>query len=311
MALTLDLLKAQEGLSGLTDEQLNSIVGLSERDEEAVVGRKYGELRGQVDTIVAAESAITRNEGEKSSDYLTRALKQMKAAADEGATFKESNGTLTAEVERLKKQIENGAADAELKQRVAKLEGDLASAKKINGELQESLTRSAAEYKGKLEGFKMESEIAAALSGVSIKKEYTETVKQTLFDVAKQKVMAAKHVYDETAGAFIFQNADGTPMKDKSLNNLTVADMLRQQLETMGVLEAARNVGGAGGTGNLGGGGNSTVDLGTARTQAEATDIIERQLMNQGHAKTDADWGSLFNKAYDDNAAVIEKLPLR
>ena len=33
--------------------------------------------------------------------------------------------------------------------------------------------------------------------------------------------------------------------------------------------------------------------------------------MSQGHSKSDPDWGKLFNQAYDDNAAFIEKLPLK
>ena len=40
MALTLDLLNAQEGLSGLTDEQKTALVGLSERDEETTFNRR-------------------------------------------------------------------------------------------------------------------------------------------------------------------------------------------------------------------------------------------------------------------------------
>ena len=310
MALTLDLLNAQEGLSGLTDEQKNALVGLSERDEEASFNKRFGETLGQMDTVIASEGAIQRNEGEKTSEYMARVIRTLKSSADEGAGYKATNESLTAEVDRLKKQIENGATDAELKQRVAKLEGDLASAKKINGELQDSLTKKEAEYKGKLEGYRMESEINAALNGLTIKKEYAEPVKQTLLDVAKQKVLAAKHVFDETAGMFIFQDADGNPRQDKSLKNLTVADVLREQLDTMGVLETQRVQTGTGHHGNPIVS-TSNVDLSMARTQSEATDIIERQLMSQGHAKGDADWSTVFNQAYDDNAAVIEKLPLR
>lgn len=312
MALNEQMLREQTDL-GLTDAQITAIAALSQKDEETVFPQKFGEMLGNMDTMIAAKSSITRNEGEKTTEYMGRVLDQLKSAADEGATFKTTNENLTAEITKLKEDIAKGTGNEQLKADLEKYKGDLASAKKVNADLQESLTKKEAEYKGKLEGFKMESEIAAALSGVSIKKEYTETVKQTLLDVAKQKVMAAKHVYDETAGAFIFQNEDGTPMKDTKLNNLTVADMLTAELERMQVLDTGRRQGGAGGNGNPQGGGGSgtSVDIGTARTQAEATDIIERQLMNQGHAKTDSDWSTLFNKAYDDNASVIEKLPLR
>lgn len=312
MALNEQMLREQTDL-GLTDAQITAIAALSQKDEDIVFPQKFGEMLGNMDTMIAAKSSITRNEGEKTTEYMGRVIGQLKSAADEGATLKTDKETLTAEVERLKKQIESGAADAELKQRVAKLEGDLASAKKVNGELQESLTKKEAEYKGKLEGFKMDSEIAAAMSAVTLKKELPESAKQALIDTAMMRVKGMKHVYDETAGAFIFQNEDGTPMKDTKLNNLTVADMLTAELEKMQVLDTGRRQGGAGGHGNPQGGGGSgaTVDLGMARTRSEATDIIERQLMSQGHAKNDPDWGTLFNKAYDDNASVIDKLPLR
>lgn len=310
MALTLDLLNAQEGLSGLTDEQKTALVGLSERDEETTFNRRFGETLGQMDTVIASEGAIGRNEGEKTSEYMARVIRTLKTSADEGAGYKTANETLNAEVERLKKQIESGSADVELKQRVAKLEGDLTSAKKINADLQESLTKSAAEYKGKLEGYRMESEIGAAMTGIALKKELPEATKKALMTLAKQNVMAAKHVFDETAGVFIFQDADGNPMKDKSLNNLTVADMLRVQLETMGVLDTGRQQGGAGGNGGNGGGGGAAVNLSLARTKVEADEMIEKQLMSQGHAKSDADWYERFSEARKANKALLDTLPL-
>jgi hypothetical protein len=314
MALNEQMLREQTDL-GLTDAQITAIAALSQKDEDIVFPKKYGEMLGNIDTMIAAKSSIIRNEGEKTTEYMGRVLGQLKSAADEGATFKTTNESLTAEIAKLKDDIAKGTGNEQLKADLEKLRGDLASAKRVNGELQESLTKKEAEYKGKLEGFKMDSEIATAMSGVTLKKELPESAKQALVDTAMQRVKGMKHVYDETAGAFIFQNEDGTPMKDTKLNNLTVADMLTAELEKMQVLDTGRRQGGAGGNGNLpggnGSGGGASVDIGMARTQSEATDIIEKQLMSQGHAKTDPDWGALFNKAYDDNISVIEKLPLR
>ena len=310
MALTLDLLNAQEGLSGLTDEQKTALVGLSERDEEASFNKRFGETLGQMDTVIASEGAIQRNEGEKTSEYMARVIRTLKSSADEGAGYKTTNESLTAEIESLKAKIASGAGNEELKKDLDKLKGELASAKKVNGELQESLTKKEADYKGKLEGYRMESEIGAAMTGIALKKELPEATKQALMTLAKQNVMAAKHVFDETAGVFIFQDADGNPMKDKSLNNLTVADMLRVQLETMGVLDTGRQQGGAGGNGGNGGGGGATVNLSLARTKVEADEMIEKQLMSQGHAKSDADWYERFSEARKANKALLDTLPL-
>ena len=69
MALTLDLLNAQEGLSGLTDEQKTALVGLSEREETDTFPKRFGEILGKMDTSIAAEGGISRNEGEKTSEY--------------------------------------------------------------------------------------------------------------------------------------------------------------------------------------------------------------------------------------------------
>jgi hypothetical protein len=234
----------------------------------------------------------------------------LKSSADEGAGYKTANESLTAEIEGLKQKIASGAGNEEIKRELDRLRGDLASAKKVNGELQESLTKKEAEYKGKLEGYRMESEIGAAMTGIAMKKELPEATKQALLTLAKQNVMASKHVFDETAGVFIFQDADGNPLKDKSLNNLTVADMLRVQLETMGVLDTGRQMGGAGGNGNAGGGGGADVNISSARSKVEADEMIEKQLMAQGHAKSDANWTELVRDMRNSVKNYYDTLPL-
>ena len=175
--------------------------------------------------------------------------------------------------------------------------------------MQKDLEDIKAEYKGKLEGYRMESEIGAAMTGIALKKELPEATKQALMTLAKQNVMAAKHVFDETAGVFIFQDADGNPMKDKSLNNLTVADMLRMQLETMGVLETGRKIVGTGGKENPIGGG-ADVNISSARTKVEADEMIEKQLMAQGHAKSDPNWGELMRDMRNSVKNFYDTLPL-
>ena len=309
MALTLDLLNAQEGLSGLTDEQKTALVGLSERDEEASFNKRFGETLGQMDTLIASEGAIGRNEGEKTSEYMTRVIRTLKTSADEGAGYKTTNAELEAQITKLKEDIAKGTGNEQLKADLEKYKGNYTAAQKVNEKLQKDIEDLKAEYKGKMEGYRMESEIGAAMSGVALKKELPEATKQALLTLAKQNVMASKHVFDETAGVFIFQNEDGTPMKDKSLNNLTVADMLRSQLEAMGVLETQRQQQGAGGNGGNGGG-NVNVDLSTARTKVEADEIITKQLMAQGHAKSDADWYTVFGEARKANKAFLDTLPL-
>ena len=313
MALTLDLLNAQEGLSGLTDEQKTALVGLSERDEETTFNRRFGETLGQMDTVIASEGAIGRNEGETTSEYMARVIRTLKTSADEGAGYKTANEELNATIAKLKDDIAKGQGNEQLKADLEKYKGDFASAEKVNKKLQKDIDDLKAEFKAKLEGYRMESEITAATTGITLKKELPEQAKKALIETAMKNVLASKHVFDETAGVFIFQDADGNPMKDKSLNNLKVADMLRMQLETMGVLETGRQQGGAGGNGNAGGSGNGSgagVSITTAKTKVEADEIITRELMAQGHARSDEDWYKLVKEAKDANRAYYDSLPL-
>lgn len=84
------------------------------------------------------------------------------------------------------------------------------------------------------------------------------------------------------------------------------------ELEKMGVLDTGRQQGGSGASGSAGGqGAGVQLDLGAARTRVEADEIIERQLMSQGHAKSDSDWQALKDKAWDDNKERLANLPLR
>ena len=316
--LDIEILKQQDGLNGLTDAQFQCIADLSKRDEEIVVPKKFGELLGNLDTIIASKSAIGRNEGEKTSEYLTRVMEQMKSAADEGAGFKTANADLTAQIAKLKEDIAKGAGNEQLKADLEKANAALAAAKKVNGELQESLTKKEAEYKGKLEGYRMDSELGAALAAVTLDKTIPEAAKRAILDAAKMTVRNSKHVFDETAGAFIFQDAEGNPRLDKSLKNLSVADVLMEELSKMGVLDTGRQQGGAGGNGNAGGSGNGSgngsgagVSITTAKTKVEADEIIRRELMAQGHATSDADWYKLVHEARVANKAFYDGLPLQ
>ena len=135
MALNEQILREQTDL-GLTDAQITAIAALSQKDEDTVFPQKFGEMLGNMDTMIAAKSSIVRNEGEKTSDYMGRVLVQLKSAADEGATFKTTNESLTAEIAKLKDDIAKGTGNEQLKADLEKLRGDLASAKKVNGELQ-------------------------------------------------------------------------------------------------------------------------------------------------------------------------------
>ena len=52
MALTIDVLRANAALAGLTDEQLTAITTLSVNDENSVIAKKTGEIYGGLDADI-------------------------------------------------------------------------------------------------------------------------------------------------------------------------------------------------------------------------------------------------------------------
>ena len=86
--LTVDTLKANQVLAGLSAEQLAAIADMSKNDEEVVIGKRIGELHGSYDNDILTVTAIKKNEGEKSYDYLKRVLNSYKSKVAERDSLK-------------------------------------------------------------------------------------------------------------------------------------------------------------------------------------------------------------------------------
>ena len=65
MALSIDILKANQVLASLADEQLAAIVELSTNDEAVVIGQKIGALHGQYDADVKALTGVDKKSRRK------------------------------------------------------------------------------------------------------------------------------------------------------------------------------------------------------------------------------------------------------
>ena len=64
--LTIDMLKQNTALAGLSEAQLTAIAEMSKNDENTVIGTKIGALHGQYDTDIFGITGIKKNDGEKS-----------------------------------------------------------------------------------------------------------------------------------------------------------------------------------------------------------------------------------------------------
>ena len=113
MALTVEVLKANSVLAGLSDEQLAAITTLSANDENSVIAQKTGKIYGDLDADILSVTGIAKNGTEKTYDYAKRVLGEFKTKAESAVQLQSTIDTLTKEKSRLEKAIQDGASDAE------------------------------------------------------------------------------------------------------------------------------------------------------------------------------------------------------
>lgn len=129
--LTVDLLKKQPHLTGLTDEQLSAIQELSTNDEEMTMKERIGEWAGRIESDFLQASGIDKKPGEKYFDYIKRGT----------AKLKDNLSDYQAKVNTLTKKIEEGGkgssdeGNEKLQELQNKLNDEIQRSKKLEADL--------------------------------------------------------------------------------------------------------------------------------------------------------------------------------
>ena len=310
------MLQQQQALAGLTDEQRAAIVTLSKNDEEQVIGNRFREVYNQLDATIARETGIQRNGDEKTYLYLERAARELAGKANSVQGLNDRINTLTAERDRLKKAVEEGAADEKLKKDLAQAVKDLEAIKVQYNTLKTDYDKQKEDHANELINYRIDNEIASAKGGIKFKGDLPETATSVLLQQAVAKVKALKHEFiDDGQGGqrLVFKDANDAIMRnaEKQLEPYTIGDLLTKELKAMGVLDEGRQ---------LPGGGTSApkvnvtenglvIDLSGVRSQTEASEVIAQTLMKQGLTNGSKAFQEAMNKAWTDNE--INKLPIR
>lgn len=314
--ITNEMIQQQEALAGLTDAQREAIVTLSRNDEEAVIGARFREVYNRLDETIARETGVARDGDEKTYNYLERAARLLagKANSVEGLNVKIHE--LTAERDKLKKAVEDGTADENLKKQLAQAQKDLASVTDKFNTLKADYDKQAADHATELINFRIDNEIASAKGGIKFKAELPETATSVLLEQAISKVKSLKHEFiDDGKGGqrLVFKDANDAIMRnaEKQLEPYTINDLLVKELKTMGVLDEGRQQQGGGtkvpnvSTTAEG----IVIDLSGVRTQTEAQELIAQTLMKQGLVNGSKAFQEAQTKAWTDNN--ISALPIK
>lgn len=309
--LTTEVLKANESLSALTDEQLSAIVTLSQNDENAVIGARFGEVYRTFDENIAKASGIARNGDEKTYAYLDRVLVSLKGQSDDA---NKQLAELTKEKARLEKVIADGAGDSETKKALQQAQKDLNAVTTQYNTLKADYDKLGETHRRELLGLRIDTELATARQGLKIKVGFPQSVTDVILKnaIGNIKSMHPEFIDDGKGGKVLaFKDEQGAVMRnpENQLNPYTASDLLRRELKQMGVLDEGVHQTGAGSEPPAERrNGNTAVDLTGARTRTEASDIISKQLLSRGLVKGSKDYQDAFNEAWTQNN--VAKLPM-
>lgn len=309
--LTTEILRANEALAALSDEQLNTIATLSRNDEEAVIGKRFGEVYRQLDDTIAKTTGVARNGDEKTYLYLERAMKEREAAH---ATLAQQVADLTKDKTRLEKAVAEGAGE-EAKKALSQAKKDLDGVLKQYTDLKAEYDALGAKHAAEIMGLRMDAELKTATGSLKFKKDLPQSVVDIVLRQTAEKVkgMNPEYIDDGQGGKrLVFKNESGEIMRNQenALQPFTATELIQKELASMGVLEEKRKAAG-GGTEppRGGGGGGTTLDLSGARTQSQANDIITDALLRQGLTIGSREFQDAMTKAWTDNN--IKSLPLQ
>ena len=311
--LTVDMLKQNGLLAGLSDEQLNAIATMSQNDENTVIGTKIGALHGQYDTDILSITGINKNQGEKSYDYLKRVLGDYKTQLTSTATIQAQLTKANSEIETLKQKLAEGAGDEQLKQQ-------LKDAKKLASDLQQQLTKSAtdlanqkADYDKQIKGIYVDNAFNEATSGLKFKPGITDSIKTVLLNAAKAEVLqkgTPDFIENNGVKTLVYRDAAGNVLNNPATNlsPFTTLELLMQTSIKDVIDTGVKQPGG--GTGPLRQtGGTSILDLSAAKTQVEADKIIEAHLLSNGLTRDSIEFSEQSMQLRTENK--VNELPLR
>lgn len=281
--LTIETLKANDALSGLTDEQFSAIATMSQADEQTVIDTRIGQLHGQYEADVLAVTGVSKNSGEKAYEYNKRVLSALKQNADKVATMETELNTAKADLAKAQKALEDGSQDATLKQQ---LKDAKTRAEGLETQLSELKATSAAEkvqLKQQYDSARINMAIDNAMNGYSFKDGITEPLQKALMAQAKAEILSRGKAEIDDNGTVIFRNADGTVLTNSknALKPYTISELLAES----SIKDALQlTLGGGGGTREPDPNGKTgaSVSIVGARTQVEADEMIAKALMTQG-----------------------------
>lgn len=305
--ITKEMLESNEGLKGLTPQQMESIITMSRNDENAVIGARFGEVYRQMDETIANALGITRNGDEKTYLYLQRAAGEFKDKYKDYDSLKGQIDTLKGEKAALEAKIASGAADAQLKEQYENIKKELQATKDQYAVLQQEKNNLVSQHQSELNGLRIDAELSRAREGLRFKAGMNEAAIESLVGVAMNKIKGYSPKFEGEQGKETLHFYDKGVIMNNPANNLnpfTAKELLVRELQGLGILDTAARSGAGGGNTPPSGAG-----AGGYATQKEAVDAIEKELSAKGLVRGTSEYSNEMFRLYEENQ--VDSLPLQ
>ncbi len=314
--LTIEMLRQNSALAGLSDAQLTAIAEMSKNDENTVIGTKIGALHGQYDADILGITGIKKKDSEKSYDYAKRVLGEYKAKAESVKTIQTELNAAKAQVTELQSKLEKGAGDETMRQQLKDARAQVAQLQTQLQTKETEFNSKKTEFEAALKNTHVDYAFRAATAGLKFKAGITEPIQKTLLNAAKAEVLAKgtpDFIEDGQGGKkLVIRGADGNILNNPK-NNLNPYTMQELVMETSlkDVVEVGRQQtgGGTGGFGSGSGGTGGTFDLSGIKNQIEADKAIEAHLLANGLTRDSQEFASQSLQLRNENN--VASLPIK
>lgn len=294
--LSAEVIKANEPLKDLTDEQIRYIVALSKNDEEQMKTAIVRETHDRYDRDIEELTGLKREPTEKTHAFLKRAVSEKLSGLDDlGKKVKalelEKKELLDKgddkKIEELNKQIK------EKTERIELMKTKHAEAlKEKEGEIQKQMSS--------LEEFKVTSMFQSSLSKFVLDDEIPQAARDAVVQQTEQYVKSLKREWID--GKLRFLDDNNEILRDKTtLEPLTIEAITKQRLDP--ITAQQRQGAGAGGRAPEG----RPKSLLQAKDKGELIQLARNQAMVEGLSPTDltGKFQARVDQLYDENVANV------
>jgi hypothetical protein len=324
MPLQADVIKANDALKDLTEEQVKAIetlstnvfkeeidtyAGTTKRRWEEDVKKLFG--KDKPDGSMPAHKFLEWAVGETQKEYEAKLEAAAKAGSGEDAE------KLKKKITELQEELKDaGMKGSELlKQDIEGYKKRLSDHETLIADLKKQAEAERKELEGRLQGAQQQSlvqevgyEKAQALIGVEFDSLVDETIRREFLDSKWRQILSEFTPEKDENGKTQWRDKEGKLKRSatNSMEPVTTKELYLKEIEP--ILKKGRNQGGAG-TGAGTGGSGSVLDLRGAKTQVEADDAISQSLIAQGMRRGTKEFTAEQAKIREENG--VEKLPIR